>query len=125
MPVAGLASAWPRAMAKFMIWRRTSRPQLALTGAVRLYASNHRLTRVGGDAVERDRPELRQQLAREEREVAFFRGRLVAREMRVLPLALDERPERGGAASGHALLLGLLVDLPREAITARLRDSPE
>ena len=79
----------------------------------------------GGNAVERDRPELRQQLAREERAVTFFRGGLVALEMRVLPLTLDELPERGGAASRHALLLGLVGDLPREAIPARLRDGPE
>ena len=46
-PWAGLVSTWPQAIPKFRICRRRSRARLAPPGAVRLYMSNQRLTRVG------------------------------------------------------------------------------
>ena len=47
MPRVGLFSIYPRAIAKFMIWRRSRSPMFAPPGAPRLQASNHRLTSSG------------------------------------------------------------------------------
>ena len=47
MPREGLVSIWPRATAKFMIWRNSFSALLALPGAVRLTLSNQRLTWAG------------------------------------------------------------------------------
>ena len=47
MPRVGSVPTCPHATAKFMIRRRSSSPLLAPPGAVRLQASNHRLTSAG------------------------------------------------------------------------------